>query len=118
MAFTIVRFKEGYDMGEVDDFLRRAERGGLTAADVRDVVFSTTRFRRAYDVDEVDDYLDRLAARLDGGRPLDSSHASGPTREDDVPVHPVADASSDGDSAVAIGASDGDSAVNDSIFLR
>ena len=104
-------------MAEVDEFLRRVERGGVTATDVRGVVFATTRLRRAYDVDEVDDYLDRLATRLDAGRPSDASHASGPTREHDVPVHPVPDAAPD-DGSAAVSTSDGDAAVNGSIFLQ
>jgi DivIVA domain-containing protein len=57
------RFGAGYDVESVEAFLARAELGGVTAADVKDVVFRSV-FRGGYDEQEVDAALDELAARL------------------------------------------------------
>jgi DivIVA domain-containing protein len=75
VRFSRARYREGYVLKEVDDFLDRVEaqlRWGiagrqtrrLTAEDVIAVRFSTTRFRLGYDQDEVDDFLDRIVTEL------------------------------------------------------
>ena len=64
--FGVVRFKEGYDMGEVDDFLDRlfATLEGrpvgqpVTASDVKAVMFTPVRMREGYEVEDVDRFLD------------------------------------------------------------
>ncbi|WP_258725942.1 DivIVA domain-containing protein [Cellulomonas sp. NS3] len=74
--FARTRFREGYDIGEVDALLGRAaatlevlagQRPGpavLTARDVADSRFMATKFRDGYDQVEVDDFLDALATAL------------------------------------------------------
>jgi DivIVA domain-containing protein len=75
--FMTVRLKEGYDMGEVDDFLDRlvatmekyeqgvAERSGaISATDVREQGFTTVRIREGYDMADVDELLDQAAETL------------------------------------------------------
>ena len=65
--------ERGYDVGEVDAFLDRAEatlRGEdtLTAADVAEVRFGEAADDAAgYDMDDVDDFLDLVERRLAGG---------------------------------------------------
>jgi DivIVA domain-containing protein len=64
--FTRVRWLEGYDIAEVDEFVVRllATLDGrpvanpVTADEVRNVAFSSVRFREGYDVAEVDQFLD------------------------------------------------------------
>ena len=85
--FTPVRLREGYDMGEVDQFLdevaeelrRRAKaigellfrgnkspfRAGLTKEDVANKRFTTVRFREGYDMGEVDLFLDQVEVTLE-----------------------------------------------------
>ncbi len=74
--FTQTRFREGYDLGEVDAFLARCaatirgKEGGpqptdpVSAEDVVAVRFRPTKFREGYDQDQVDDLLDRVVATL------------------------------------------------------
>lgn len=69
--FTVVRWREGYAIEEVDAFvercfadLSRGAHGDLTAATVRDVRFTPRRFRAGYDMDEVDVYLDEVLTEL------------------------------------------------------
>jgi DivIVA domain-containing protein len=74
--FQETKFREGYDMGEVDALLDRAvaalteATAGrpyqhlLNADDVVAARFRATKFRPGYDQDEVDDFLDKLAAAL------------------------------------------------------
>lgn len=74
--FARTKFREGYDMGEVDALLERAAatlevlagaRPGPAALSARDVAesrFMATKFRDGYDQVEVDDFLDRVAAAL------------------------------------------------------
>ena len=70
LAFRPTRFREGYDVTEVDEFLRRAHRalesedGSITAEDVRAVRFSPVRLKEGYDMGQVDGELERIAAAL------------------------------------------------------
>lgn len=74
--FTATKFSEGYDQGDVDDFLDRVTRtlraaqsgerapAAVTPQDVRNVRFQATKFREGYAQDEVDDFLDRVVETL------------------------------------------------------
>lgn len=72
--FTERKWREGYDMGDVDAFLLRVQAaldavaGGrvppLRADDVLNARFQATKFRTGYDQDEVDDLLDQVTATL------------------------------------------------------
>jgi len=72
--FTRVRWRRGYDIAAVDQFVERllATLDGrpvaspVTADEVRTVAFSV-RLREGYDVDEVDQFFD-LAIGWLGGR--------------------------------------------------
>lgn len=103
--FTSTKFAEGYDQGEVDDFLdrvthtlRAAQSGerapdALSSQDVRDARFQATRFREGYAQDEVDDFLDRVVETLanleDAMR--DAPHGT-PVADAPPPPPPLADA--------------------------
>lgn len=77
-SFTRVKWREGYSIAGVDDFLATArevlagyERDGvpagpipLTAEDVVNVRFQPTKFRAGYAQDEVDNYLDEIVAAV------------------------------------------------------
>jgi DivIVA domain-containing protein len=69
-GFTRVRFREGYLVEEVDDFLEAARLalrrgdGSITSSEVNTMRFTPVRLREGYDMDEVDAELDRLAAAL------------------------------------------------------
>jgi DivIVA domain-containing protein len=64
--FTRVRWREGYDITEVDEFVGRllATLDGrpvttpVTADEVRNATFSPVRLREGYHVEEVDRFLD------------------------------------------------------------
>ena len=69
--FRVVRFRDAYDIDEVDAFVDRCtialDRGDttdLTAAAIRDVRFTPKRFRPGYDMTDVDRYLDEVATEL------------------------------------------------------
>jgi DivIVA domain-containing protein len=76
--FTKTRFREGYDMRDVDRFLTTARRNllfyegstseqpSLSAADVVGVRFLPTRYRGGYDQDQVDTLLDQIVETLQG----------------------------------------------------
>lgn len=70
IRFTSVRFGEGYDAQEVDDFIDRCERavrsgdGSVTAEEVTQKRFTPTRFREGYDMEEVDRFLDDVLVPL------------------------------------------------------
>lgn len=67
--FTRTRWREGYALADVDDFLERvfhAPSTGQPVPDVDSAVFRPTRFGEGYDMGEVDDFLDELAAGLPG----------------------------------------------------
>jgi len=75
-TFTTTRFREGYSVAGVDDFLAAAraviadyERGAtgvaaLSGDDVVNVRFTPTKFKRGYNQGEVDDYLDQIVVTL------------------------------------------------------
>lgn len=71
---TPVRWAEGYDIDEVDDFLDRVEPrldGRLDPAladEIRGVRFTPVRLRKGYAVHEVDQLLDELESRARTGR--------------------------------------------------
>ena len=69
----VVRFRDGYDIDEVDAFLERVKDAldhpgtggdGLTPRDVATAGFTTTSLRRGYDVVAVDRLLGRLAGSV------------------------------------------------------
>ncbi|KFI91666.1 hypothetical protein BISA_0953 [Bifidobacterium saguini DSM 23967] len=65
-TFQTVRFKEGYDVDEVDVFLdqvvARAKAGNpMTPAEIAAQTFQTVRFKEGYDTGEVDEFLTELA---------------------------------------------------------
>ncbi|WP_405060439.1 DivIVA domain-containing protein [Kribbella sp. NBC_01505] len=72
--FTRVRWREGYDMAEVDAFLERllATVEGryveqpVTADEIREVSFTPVRLTHGYSVDEVDVFLDSAEKLLRG----------------------------------------------------
>jgi DivIVA domain-containing protein len=70
-AFSTTRLRPGYDIDEVDDFLRAIRdtflgirEPSLTPEEIRKKRFSTTRLRPGYDEEEVDAFLDEAEARL------------------------------------------------------
>lgn len=69
-SFRAVRFGEGYDVNEVDDFVDRVERAlgsgdrSLTPQQVLQQRFTPTRFGEGYAMDDVDAYLDEAVLRL------------------------------------------------------
>ena len=78
-AFSTTRLRPGYDIDEVDAFLRAIRETfagirepSLTPDEIRTKQFSTTRLRPGYDEEEVDAFLDeaesRLAAQVSGWR--------------------------------------------------
>jgi DivIVA domain-containing protein len=78
LRLTRCRFRVGYNISQVDEFLRRAHHalesvdGSLNASDAHSARFGLAgRFKEGYDIGEVDDELDRIAAALQGlERPL------------------------------------------------
>jgi DivIVA domain-containing protein len=73
-TLTRTKFREGYDIDQVDAFLgraliavgehRRAASLSLTPEAVLTAKFQATEFREGYDRDEVDDLLDQVVASL------------------------------------------------------
>src|SRR4051794_13212792 len=65
VRFTPVRMREGYDMGEVDEFLDRlveaARAGRSFGAMVAGTTFTRVRLREGYDIADVDTFLARMA---------------------------------------------------------
>jgi len=88
-AFSSTRLRPGYDIDQVDAFLRAIRdtfvgirEPSLTPDEIRNKQFSTTRLRPGYDEEEVDAFLDeaesRLAAQVSGRRePLAAGPESG-----------------------------------------
>ncbi|WP_020391155.1 DivIVA domain-containing protein [Kribbella catacumbae] len=86
--FTRVRWREGYDVSDVDAFIERlmATVEGryvehpVTADDIRNVIFTPVRLREGYAVGEVDAFLDQALQSMLGGpaadRPGDRTSAS------------------------------------------
>ena len=74
VRFQPTKFREGYDMAEVDAFLlevgaaleacERRTAPFLQAASIQSVRFQPTKFRTGYDQDQVDDFLNVVAASL------------------------------------------------------
>jgi DivIVA domain-containing protein len=70
--FTRVRWREGYDMAQVDAFIERlmATVEGryveppVTADDIRSVIFTPVRLTHGYAVEEVDAFLDTAESLL------------------------------------------------------
>jgi len=88
--FRPVRFGEGYDMQEVDDFIDRIEHalhtgdGSVTADQILQQRFTQTRFSEGYAMDDVDRYLDRVALpQLQAGSA--GPAPSGPATARDLP---------------------------------
>jgi len=67
--FPVVRWRDGYDISEVDRFVSWLE-DALSAADaspevacvIREVRFTPRAFRRSYDIAAVDEFLDEQVA--------------------------------------------------------
>lgn len=91
VRFTPTRFRAGYDVTEVDDFLDRCDQalssgdGSVTAQSVLEMRFNPTQFQEGYDMDEVDAFLDDVLA------PRFAALAPGAAAEQ---VSPVLDAGS------------------------
>ena len=77
--FSTTRLRPGYDIDQVDAFIRAIRdtflgirEPSLTPGEIRKKQFSTTRLRPGYDEEEVDAFLDeaesRLAARVSARR--------------------------------------------------
>jgi DivIVA domain-containing protein len=62
-AFAVVRWQQGYDIGEVDAFM--ATISSRTPNQIRKAHFSTHRLRPGYRIPDVDDALDAWAASLE-----------------------------------------------------
>lgn len=68
--FPTTKWREGYDVASVDEFVARAERAvsmrdrSVSSEDVEEVRFAPVRWRTGYDMDAVDTYLERVAANL------------------------------------------------------
>lgn len=89
--FAVTKWREGYDMEQVDALLERGAStladlqrgrdgaGHLTSEGVRSSRFSPTKLRQGYDQDEVDDFLDELAAELDSALASGAPVGRGPT---------------------------------------
>ena len=71
VRFTPVRIREGYDMGEVDDFLDQVTRAALSGMPLAPLVahqtFGRVTWREGYDIQEVEDFLMQIAPG--SGRP-------------------------------------------------
>ena len=93
--FRPVRFGEGYDMQEVDDFIDRIEHalhtgdGSVTADQILQQRFTRTRFSEGYAMDDVDRYLDRVPLPQlqagSAGPALSGPAPSGPATVRDLP---------------------------------
>lgn len=85
-TFSATKFRQGYDVLAVDDFLDRVigalryyETGGVQgsrmgADEVRAMKFPVTKFREGYDLEGVDEFLDEVEQCLLG---LEAAAASG-----------------------------------------
>ena len=62
--FTRVRWREGYDITEVDALLDRVSAGTATSSDVKSIRFRPVRLQPGYDMGQVDDYLASVEERL------------------------------------------------------
>lgn len=105
ITFKTTKFKEGYDVAEVDEFLDRVvvaldsvpgTPGTLTADDVRTARFKTSKWREGYDLAQVDDLLTQIVATLSArqggsGGPRQPAQLSpqNPTAHNPVPQNPT-----------------------------
>lgn len=86
VTFSRVRWQEGYDVREVDAFVRRAlddlrsPEVTMRAGDVRAARFRPVRLREGYQMREVDDYLDALEQTLALRHPEPEEQATDPGR--------------------------------------
>ncbi|WP_433006305.1 DivIVA domain-containing protein [Kribbella sp. CA-294648] len=90
--FSRVRWREGYDIAEVEAFIERIEatvegryvERPVTADEIRNVSFTPVRLREGYAVEEVDAFLDHAAQSM-AGRPIDQPRVVDQTRPVDQP---------------------------------
>ncbi len=77
VQFRPVRLREGYDMGEVDEFLEQAAAAAAAGRPLEPLVsavrFTTVRMREGYDMVDVDTFLAEIAAEPAEGTPPDGS---------------------------------------------
>lgn len=76
VKFSLTRFREGYELAEVDAFLdslrdtliqwESGRQGVILSAEVVEQRFAVTRFRNGYDQDQVDNFLDEATTTLAG----------------------------------------------------
>ena len=82
VRFTPVRLRQGYDMGEVDDFLDQVQtalqEGRPVAPLVESVSFRRGFSREGYEIHEVDEFLSRLVERDATTPPDDGPYAGDP----------------------------------------
>jgi DivIVA domain-containing protein len=109
-TFTTTKFRGGYDIEEVDDFLDRiagtlatlegtkaATTPLLSAKDVLAQQFATVKLREGYTVKDVDDFLDRIAAQLNEyAQKAVATGALPAVTPNDAPTPALAEASSRG----------------------
>ncbi|GAA1969945.1 hypothetical protein GCM10009798_33300 [Nocardioides panacihumi] len=84
--FTPTRFREGYDMAEVDRFLDdlcvRLRAGESVARYIAEARFTPVRLREGYDMGDVDSLLGHVASTADAAPAGDTS----PVGEDPSPA--------------------------------
>ena len=99
--FGTTKLMEGYDCGEVDDFVDRVfhvlaqDEPGMTPEHVRDVRFTPVRLREGYVMGDVDDWLDAVASALRehaAGTPTAVVEPTAATAPTYVPEHTGSDA--------------------------
>ena len=91
ILFTPVRLREGYDMGEVDQFLDQLAANLAVGKSVRPIVdaavFTPVRLREGYDMGDVDQFLDRMVAESERRQQADTASAPRPP-VDAAAAHP------------------------------
>lgn len=96
IRFTPVRFREGYDMAQVDELLSTIETLPLyaRAERLKAARFMPVRLREGYDMREVDRYLDELADHYSAQARAASTRAHSTPgshqSEDQIPLVPPA----------------------------
>ena len=75
VRFTPVRLREGYDMGEVDDFLDELVDAVAMGRPIQPLVdaarFTPVRLREGYSIGDVDAFLEQLAVDASTGGPAE-----------------------------------------------
>lgn len=76
VKFSLTRFREGYDLADVDAFLEHlrdtlvqwesGRPGLILSGEVAETRFAVTKFRNGYDQDQVDNFLDEATITLAG----------------------------------------------------